>query len=85
MPMKVDLRPVTIETGSPDENGRLVLIDDRLVALLVQLEASHGESAGKWSVEWLAGSALTCPAPFADLESARRWIVDHVPVARPAL
>ena len=80
--MRVELRPIRIETGSPDEVGRLALAGGKLVALLVRLEASHDERAGYWSIEWLAGSALTYPPPFPDLEAASRWLSHHLAPVR---
>ena len=48
------LRPVLVETGSADEDGRLVFARDRLVAVLVRLSAAAHPDSGlrdKWFVE----------------------------------
>ena len=82
--MKVEFRSITIETGSPDEVGRLALVDDRLVALLVQLEESHGDDQGHWALEWMAGGVGSRPGPFPDLDSAREWLARNAAVADAA-
>ncbi|MGQ7792834.1 hypothetical protein ACUN0C_10535 [Faunimonas sp. B44] len=72
--MKITLKPVRIETGSPDEDGRLVFADDRLVAILVRLSDQH-EAAGKWFLEAAFGPAETGDHPvFADLDAASTWL-----------
>ena len=48
------LRPVVVETGSADEEGRLVFAHDRLVAVLVRLSAAaHPDPAlrDRWFLE----------------------------------
>ena len=84
MPMRVELRPIRIETGSPDEVGRLALIDGRLVALLVQLEESHGKDQGGWALEWMAGGVGASPSPFPDLDIARDWLARNAALADTA-
>ena len=47
MAPRVLVRPVRVATGSGDEDGRLVLADGMLVAVLVRLEdPAHGELVG---------------------------------------
>ncbi len=76
--MRITLKPVRIETGSPDEDGRLVFADDRLVAVLVRLSDQH-EEAGKWFLEAAFGRAESGDHPvFADLEDASGWLAGRL-------
>ena len=48
------LQAVTVETGSADEDGRLVFVNDRLLAILVRLERDdhvEPEFWGRWFLE----------------------------------
>nr|WP_205520649.1 hypothetical protein [Propylenella binzhouense] len=68
------MKPVKIDTGSPDEEGRLAFAGDRLVAVLVLLSDEHAE-AGKWFLEAGFGKLNVRPEPvFRDLAEASRWI-----------
>ncbi len=72
-PMRVELQPVRI--ALPEEGGgRLVFIDEWLVAVLVRLSADHGPLAGHWYLEtgygrFGEGQAVT----FSDETSAIDW------------
>jgi len=72
----IEFKPVKVETGSADEDGRLVLHDGRLIAVLVMLEdPDHGPAVGQWSLE--AGfNGIDSPKPplFANLAAAERWL-----------
>jgi hypothetical protein len=71
--------PVRVRTGSPDEEGLLVLRDERLVAVLVRLSEQHAEDAGKWVVE--AGFAFPDTARdqvFTELDDAEAWFNRHI-------
>lgn len=72
----IEFKPVKVETGSADEDGRLVLHDGRLIAVLVRLEdPDHGPAVGQWSLE--AGfNGIDSPKPplFANLAAAERWL-----------
>jgi len=46
--MKLGFEPVIVETNTPDEEGRLVFANNRLVAVLVRLSEQHGRKAGCW-------------------------------------
>ena len=74
--MTLRLEPVRVATGL-DEDGMLVFVQDRLVAVLVQLSDAHEELgiAGHWFLETgygfrLAGGKST----FPDLDAAQAWI-----------
>ncbi|MYZ48094.1 hypothetical protein E4O86_10255 [Rhizobiales bacterium L72] len=65
---------VIIETGSPDEDGRLGFPGDRLVAVLVRLSSEHPQ-AGQWFLEAGLGQFHGQGGPvFADLGAATAWI-----------
>ncbi|RZI59883.1 MAG: hypothetical protein EOP14_03410 [Pseudomonas sp.] len=73
--MMIELRAVRVDTGGPDEEGRLVFVADRLVAVLVQLSDQHQETAGQWFLEHGFGRLDRPRLPvFADLCAAQRWI-----------
>jgi hypothetical protein len=77
----MEFRPIKVATGSADEEGRLVLVEDRLVAVLVRLEDSgHGAARGQWCLEaGFNGVDSTEPPLFVDLEAAERWISLQLP------
>jgi hypothetical protein len=71
------LQPVRVETGGPDEEGRLVLADDKLVAVLVRLSEAQDDAnlAGQWFLEAGFGGVDGPTHPtFGDLEAAQDWI-----------
>ncbi len=76
--MKLGFRRVTVDTNAPDQEGRLVFADDRLVAVLVRLSGQHGRKAGRWYLEHGFGR-LDGPAHpiFADLDEARDWLAQR--------
>ena len=69
------LQPIQVDTASPDREGRLVLANGLLVAVLVRLDDSEHENAGGWFVEVAFGRlhGLRVP-PFDTLEMATRWL-----------
>ena len=73
--MTLSLQPVRIRTESSDEEGRLVMAEGFLVAILIQLSADHGTEAGYWFLEVGFGNlGHPRPAPFPDLPAALDWI-----------
>ncbi len=70
------LQPVPVNTGSRDEDGRLVLADGRLVAVLVRLaDRVHAELTGAWSLEAGLGPFACAQFPvFDNREIARDWV-----------
>ena len=73
------LQPIRVGTGE-DEEGALILIEDRLVGVLVHLSRQHGPLAGCWFLEASFGPTLdviTRPI-FPDLDAARTWIIDRI-------
>lgn len=72
----IEFRSIRIDTSSGDHEGRLVLVDGRLIGVLVRLRAEEqGEHRGKWYLEAGFGplESLT-PEPFEDLDAVIRWI-----------
>jgi len=67
---------VPVNTGSHDDDGRLVLADGRLVAVLVRLaDQAHAEQSGAWFLE--AGFGPCAGAQFAvfdSLDVAQDWV-----------
>jgi hypothetical protein len=73
------LQPVTLDTGSSDQDGRLVLANGRVVAILVRLDASRHEGMEGWFLEVGLGHLRDLrPAPFDSLEAATRWLRQHL-------
>lgn len=74
--MELNWTPVRVNTGSPDEEGRLVLVDDKLVAVLVRLSGAHPEPElqGAWFVEVGFGPLLGKHGVFATFEEAAVWV-----------
>ena len=80
MPPALTFRPVQVATGSDDQEGRLVLADGRLVAVLVHLAgAEHKELRGGWFLEAGFGScAVPAPDVFPTIEDAEAWIGEQL-------
>jgi hypothetical protein len=77
--MKLGFQPVTVETNAPDEEGRLVFANNRLVAVLVRLSHEHGRKAGRWYLEHGFGKLEGLVAPiFADLDEAQDWVAQRI-------
>lgn len=74
------LRPIPVFTGSGDDDGRLVLADGRLVAVLVRLrDQAHDDLVGAWFLEAGFGPCAEAAAPiFATLDAARDWVHDQI-------
>lgn len=72
----VVLQPVQVNTASQDREGRLVLADGCLVAVLVRLDGEeHGALRGQWLLEAGFGPCGEGPpSPFLSLEDAGQWI-----------
>jgi hypothetical protein len=77
--MKPELRPVRIDTASRDEEGLLVFVADRLVAVLVKLSEQHGSEAGQWFLEHGFGHLDDPKRPtFIELDAAKHWIEERL-------
>jgi len=75
--MKLEFQPIEI-ADEHDREGRLVLQDGRLVAILCRLSDGHGETAGHWFMECGFGSMGGREEHFADLASAERWFENEL-------
>lgn len=76
--MTLSLQPIWIRTESNDGEGRLVLAEGVLVAILIRLSADHGAAAGYWFLEAGFGSlAYPRPPAFLDLTTALDWITQR--------
>lgn len=80
MAPRITLQPTPVMTGSDDREGRLVLADGRLVAVLVRLtDEIHQGERGKWFVEAGFGPCRTAMPPvFGDLDEAEAWVRGRV-------
>ena len=76
--MKITLQPIKVSVGETGD-GRLVVADGWLVAVLVQLGANNGVDAGGWFVEtgYGAMSGETHPV-FSSLATAKDWFTAHL-------
>jgi hypothetical protein len=79
MNSNVAFQPIDVATASPDSEGRLVLLNGALAAVLVRLEDdTHGADVqGLWFVEAAFGalSGLSGNATFATLEEAASSLI----------
>jgi hypothetical protein len=72
----MDFKPIKVATGSADDEGRLVMHEGKLIAVLVRLDdPGHGPAIGQWSLEaGFNGVDSAKPPLFANLQAAERWI-----------
>lgn len=73
----VVLQPVQVNTASDDREGRLVLAEGCLVAVLVRLDGEEqGGLRGRWLLEASFGPCSDDrPAgPFPSLDAAAQWV-----------
>ena len=76
--MSLLLRPVRVATGA-EEDGLLVFLQDRLVAVLVRLSDTNEIAPGAWFLEAGFGGLDGPDHPtFPDLEAARAWIGERL-------
>jgi hypothetical protein len=76
----MEFQPIKLATGSADEEGRLVLHQGKLVAVLVRLDdPGHGAALGQWSLEaGFNGVDSVKPPLFNDLQKAEVWISKQI-------
>ena len=73
--MGLTLQPVRVANSAADEDGLLVLVEDRLVAVLVRLSDANEVAPGEWFLEAGFGRLHSPDHPtFTDLETAEAWI-----------
>lgn len=69
------LQPIAVDTASPGREGRLVVANGLLVAVLVRLDAPEHAMPGFWFLEAGLGRLQGIEAPpFRALEDAKRWL-----------
>lgn len=72
--MTILFRPIAVDTTSGDQEGQLVVRNDKLIAVLVKLSSDHGELSGRWFVEKGFGAFNGPGHPtFASLQLAEQW------------
>ena len=76
---------ITVDTDTPDRDGYLVLVDQRLVAVIVRLEAEEHEGLqGSWHLEIGFGRFETAgQTVFASLADVDSWIRARLRRSRP--
>ena len=74
--VEVTWQPIRVETGTSEEDGRLVLADGKLVAVLVRLsdEYPQPDLHGQWFVEAGFGPIFQKHEVFSTFEDAVAWI-----------
>ncbi len=71
----VILQQISVDTHSPDQTGLLVLVNGKLVAVLVRLDAADHDRPGAWYMEVGFGRLAGVRAPLFDTpEDATRWV-----------
>ena len=71
----VVLQSIAVDTGSADQDGRLVIANGKLIAVLVHVGDPEHEIVGGWFLEVGLGRLHGLrPATFATLEDATRWL-----------
>lgn len=81
LPRQVEFRPIPISSHFGDADGRLVLIDDTLFAVLSRLDASHYEESlrGRWFLEAGFGRLATnTPPTSVSLDEAADWVIGEL-------
>ncbi|MCJ2117274.1 hypothetical protein MKK65_12000 [Methylobacterium sp. J-001] len=75
----VVLQPIPVDTDSPDREGRLVIANGLLVAVLVRLAEPEHDDVGSWFIEVGFGRLQGRKArTFLSLEDATRWLRRHL-------
>ena len=82
--MESTWKPVRVGVGNRDEDGRMVMVNGRLVAILVHLTGPYDtpELRGKWFVEAGFGPISGKHELFSTWEEAEAWVHQHCQPAR---
>ena len=82
MPHTITFQPMPVLIDGIDTEGRLMLADGKLVAVLVQLDGEHhGGDSGKWYLEAGFGK---CTPPLGEAllwampEEAAQWVEERL-------
>jgi hypothetical protein len=80
----LQLLPMSVFTGAADEEGRLVVDNGRLVAVLVRLaDQVHASLVGSWFLEAGFGPCSGDAPVFDTLEAAQDWIARRLARGAP--
>ena len=77
MPLDLSFQPMRVRIDGHDSEGRLVLVDNQLVAVIVRLDGQshHSKQRGLWHLEAGFGK---CAMPYVPLfttpEEAGAWV-----------
>ena len=68
--------PMRVETGTPEENGRLILVNGKLAAVFVHLSDDHliPDLQGKWFLEAGLGPHFEEYKVFSTFEAVEAWV-----------
>ncbi len=82
--MKITWKPVCVGVGNRDEDGRMVMVNGKLVAILVHLTGPYEtpELRDKWFVEAGFGPLLGKHELFSTWEEAEAWVHQHYEAER---
>lgn len=80
MDPRLTSQPVRVPTRDNDEDGLLISVDGRLVALFTHLDGSVSEEfRNRWFLEAGFGSCSVRPEPaFDSAQEAQQWVLDQV-------
>jgi hypothetical protein len=83
MSHQITLQPMRVLIDGFDSDGRLILADDQLTAVIVRLDAEHHTSGirGKWYLEAGFGKCAVVPAdaPLWDTpDDAAAWVQERL-------
>lgn len=77
MPLDISLQPMRVLIDGHDSDGRLILADSQLAAVIVRLDGAHHglERKGQWHLEAGFGRCNIRDAPlFKTPEEAGAWV-----------
>jgi hypothetical protein len=75
--MKLEIKPIELDHDD-DTEGRLILHEGRLAAVLSQLSDQHAGRSGRWFVECGFGPLARCGMEFESLDDAQSWIAERL-------
>lgn len=77
MAVDISFQPMRVLIDGHDTDGRLILADNHLAAVIVRLDSEHHdpEHKGQWHLEAGFGKCRVCDAPlFRTPEDAGAWV-----------
>ena len=76
----ITLVPIAVHTGMEDQDGRLVLLDGKLAAVIVRLDdPEYGPLVGKWFLEACFATPHFRDALFDSPDEAAAWFAERMP------